>query len=92
MTKSSAGRPPALPAELVAVLRFAAHHANADTDALTAAVREAFGCNLLRYYQRLNVAVHMPGAAAVEPVIVRLLLERLERRRRFRRPATRQEP
>ncbi len=75
---------PAVPAELVAVLRFHAAHENAGSGALIDAVRTAFGLSLPRYYQRLALAVAHPGAEAVEPGAVRRARTQLERTRRRR--------
>lgn len=66
------------PRDLAAVLRFSAHYANATEDALRPAVRQAFGCDLIRYRQRLVRAVQTPGAEAVAPTEVNRLRRILE--------------
>lgn len=78
------------PRHLTAVLRFEAAHANSPEPVLRDAVSQAFGLSLLRYRQRLLIAVTTPGAEAVEPATVRrlrgVILRRQARRTIGRNP------
>lgn len=69
-----------MPDRLVAVLRFEARHQAVNDDTRTALVRQAFGCSLLRYRQRLLAAIEHPGALTVEPQLVAHLREVLSAR------------
>lgn len=72
------------PRHLAAVLRFEARHAATPEPQLKAAVAQAFGLSLLRYRQRLALAVKTPGAEAIEPATVRRLKAVLIRSRQRR--------
>lgn len=73
-------RPDPLPAEDLALLRFAGRTAGWHEDRLTAAVLEAFGCTLTRYHQRLYRALQHPAAEAAEPTTVHRLRRLIDQR------------
>ena len=49
-----------------------------------AAIRERFGLSDSRYYQILNEVLDEPGVAAYDPLVVKRLRRRRDRRRRAR--------
>ena len=49
-----------------------------------AAIRERFGLSGSRYYQLLNEVLDEPGVAAYDPLVVKRLRRRRDRRRRAR--------
>lgn len=49
--------------------------------AKAAAIAEQFGCTPIRYYQRLNILIDSPAAAAAAPVLVHRLRRIREARR-----------
>lgn len=48
------------------------------------AIRERFGLTASRYYQLLNAVLDEPGVAAYDPLVVKRLRRRRDRRRRAR--------
>ncbi len=83
----SAGGVPQLAPELVAVLKFAGRHANLRDNELRPLVRQAFGLDLVRYRQRLYVAISTPGAEAVKPAVVHRCKDAIDRKRRRLTPS-----
>jgi len=49
-----------------------------------AAIRQRFGLSDSRYYQLLNAVLDEPGVAAYDPLVVKRLRRRKERRQRAR--------
>jgi Protein of unknown function (DUF3263) len=49
-----------------------------------AAIRERFGMSDSRYYRLLNALLDEPGVAAYDPLVVKRLRRRRDRRRRAR--------
>lgn len=78
---------PPLPADDLAILRFAGEWW-ADAAAKEQAMRERFGLEPVRFYQRVAVLVFEPAAVAAEPLICGRLRRIQERRARLRTRST----